>query len=125
MLAQCLTRKISIFLFTQWFFSKYRVKKNIMSCDKNLMKPPPLDFYTPDFTHFIVPPRADLSDRNTYKEERHNIKARQAKREAFMLCGMISSLNEALMFYKKQACDPATVNLSKEYSVHDDPTNHR
>jgi len=84
-----------------------------------------MDFYTPDFTHFIVPPRADLSDEKTYKEERQSINAQQAKREAFMLCGLISSLNEALTYYKKQACDPATVNLNREYTVHDDPTNHR
>jgi len=108
----------------QWFFSKYRLKKNIMNCDKNLLKPPPLDFYSPDFTYTIAPPRADLKDKDTYQEERHTIPVKQAKREAFMLCGMISSVNEALLHYKRRACDPASVNLNQVYTVHDDPTNH-
>lgn len=108
----------------QWFFSKYRLKKNIMKCDKNLLKPPPMDFYSPDFTYRIAPPRADLQDKDTYQEERQTIPVKQAKREAFMLCGMISSVNEALLHYKRQACDSASMNLNQVYTVHDDPTNH-
>jgi len=99
-----------------------------MSCEKNLLKLPPIDFYTRDdfrYPYFIFPPKADLSDKDTYTEEHHKINVKQAKREAFMLCGMISSVNEALTYYKQQACDPDTMNLNKEYTVHDDPTNHR
>ena len=100
-----------------------------MNCDKNLLKPPPLDFYPPDpimedYYYYIVPPLADLSDKDTYKEERKVMSAKQAKREAFMLCGMISSVNEALTYYKRQACEPSSMNLKKEYTVHDDPSNY-
>ena len=95
-----------------------------MNCDKNILKQPDMDFYTPDLTHYVLPPKADLSDKNSHKEERYEMKGRQAKREAFMLCGLISSINVALTYYKQQACDPATVNLNKEYTVHDDPSNH-
>ena len=94
-----------------------------MNCDKSLLKQPSADFYTPDLTYYYLPPKADL--KHSGKEERHEIKRRQAKREAFMLCGLISSVNEALTFYKRQACDPATVNLDKNYTVHADPTNQR
>lgn len=113
-------------MFRQWFFSKYRVKKNIMNCDKSLLKQPDVDFYSPDLAYYyFLPPKADLSDKDSYTEERHEIGRQQAKREAFMLCGLISAVNEALAYYKQQACDPATVNLNKDYTVHDDPTNHR
>ena len=96
-----------------------------MNCDKSLLKQPGVDFYTPELGYYYLPPKADLNDKDTHKEERHEINRRQAKREAFMLCGLITSVNEALVFYKQQACDPATVNLNKTYTVHDDPTNHR
>lgn len=97
-----------------------------MNCDKNLLKPPPDDVF-PQFDYMITPPRADLKDAKTYKELRQPISTKQAKREAFMLCGMISAVNEALRFYKHQACGKdgfAAANLNESYTVHDDPTDY-
>jgi hypothetical protein len=97
-----------------------------MKCDKNLLMPPPDDVF-PQFDYSIAPPRADLKDAKTYQEVRESINAKQAKREAFMLCGMISAVNEALRYYKKQACgkDGASeANFNETYTVHDDPTDY-
>lgn len=103
-------------------FSKYRIKKNIMKCDKNLLAPPPDDLY-PRFDYTITPPRADGKDKN-YSEVRTSIGPKQAKREAFMLCGLISAVNEALRYYKLQACGKngaPPANLYENYTIHDDP----
>jgi hypothetical protein len=112
-------------------FSKYRIKKNIMRCDKNLMRPPTPDIFPwlDDSYYSIAPPRADLEDAKTYREVRKPMSKTKAKREAFMLCGMITSLNEALKYYKHRAClgsDNASghMNLSETYTIHADPTNY-
>ena len=107
-------------------FSKYRVKKNILDCDKNLMMIPPRNVY-PQFKYKISPRRADLSDAKTYKEVQQEIPTTQAKREAFMICGMTSALNEALRFYKQQACgkdDLPVANYNETYTIHNDPTDY-
>jgi hypothetical protein len=95
-----------------------------MDCDKNLMKLP-LDDIFPRLDYAISPPRADLKDAKTYHEVRDPINAKRAKREAFMLCGMISAVNEALRYYKQHACgrDGAPAgNLKEIYTIHDDPS---
>lgn len=115
-----------IYLLEKSMFSKYRVKKNIMNCEKGLMTLPPVDVF-PKYKYKIFPPRADLKDATTYTEEKKSIDSTMAKREAFMTCGMISALNEALRFYKRQACGvdgrpPA--NFNETYTIHGDPTNY-
>ena len=88
---------------------------------------PPLNDVYPRFNYTISPPRADLKDAKSYEEVQKPIGSKQAKREAFMLCGMVSALNEALRYYKTQACgkDGAPpANLNEIYTIHDDPTNH-
>jgi hypothetical protein len=104
----------------QWFFSKYRLKKNIMKCEKNLLRPPPKDL-PGMYDYSITPPRADLKDKKTYAEVRTSFGSKRAKREAFMFCGMVSAVNEALRFHKQHACG-GSENLNETYSVHDDPT---
>lgn len=100
------------------------------------MLPPPNDVF-PRFDYFISPPRADLTDATTYREIHKPLLPKKAKREAFMLCGMISALNEALRYYKQhQACDynpsggndttrnaALVANMNETYTIHDDPTN--
>ena len=109
-------------------FSKYRIKKNIMNCDKGLMVVPSYDIY-PNYNYKIYPPRADLKDADTYTEIQKPISStKQAKREAFMICGMISALNDALRYYKQQACgienNSPPGNTNETYTIHDDPTNY-
>jgi hypothetical protein len=107
-------------------FSKYRVKKNILNCDKALMTLPPSNIY-PKYNYKIFPRRADLSDAKTYKEIQKEIPTKQAKREAFMICGMISALNEALRHYKQVACGKdglPVANYNETYTIHNDPTDY-
>jgi hypothetical protein len=105
-------------------FSKYRVKKNILNCEKALMMIPPGDIY-PQYRYKIFPRRADLSDAKTYTEVQKDIPSKQAKREAFMICGMTSALNEALRYYKQDACGKdglPLANYNETYTIHNDPT---
>jgi hypothetical protein len=107
-------------LCSQWFFSKYRIKKNIMNCEKNLLRPPPKDLLG-KFDYAISPPRADRKDSKTYTEMRVHLDKKQEKREVFMLCGMINAVNEALRYHKHHACK-GSGNLNETYTIHDDPT---
>lgn len=107
----------------QWFFSKYRLKKNIMNCEKGLLKRPPLDLALHGLDYAIFPPRADGKDKDTYVEKHELIKfKKQRKREAFMLCGLTRSVNEAMAHLKRHACGNHG-NFSETYTIYDDPTN--
>lgn len=73
----------------------------------------------------IAPPRADLSDKDTYKEQKTPLKNRnrQAKREAFMLCSLTRSINEALIHFKRRACGDRG-NFDETYTIYNDPSTH-
>lgn len=102
------------------FFSKYRLKRNIMNCEKSLLKVPPKDLFL-HYNYSIAPPRADLSDINATGEI-SEVRDRRRKREGFMLCQMAMRVNEALRYHKQLVCDPGTANLAENYTVHDDPS---
>ena len=103
----------------RYFFSKYRVKKNIVSCEAPLMAYPDANATASDF--IIFPPRADGKDKATFVETPKRIPARQSKRETFMVCGMTAALNEALLQFKKQACKGKSANMNNTYLIMDDP----
>ena len=106
----------------QHFLSKYRIKKNIMACEKALLKPPPKDLATQKLDYAIFPPRADLKDKDTYTEVHSALTntKKQPKREAFMLCALTKYWNEAFAHLKKHACGDRG-NLSESYTIYDDP----
>jgi hypothetical protein len=93
-----------------------------MDCDKALLKPPPKDMVVKKIDYAVTPPRADLKETDTYIEERHPMNTKQGKREAFMLCGLVDALNEALIYHKLHACN-GTETLNETYTVYDDPSN--
>jgi hypothetical protein len=101
----------------RWFWSKYRLRKDFMDCHVPLLQEPDSsieserDAYGPPPVH---------SYKGTWTQSHTTLSAKQAKREAFMLCEMISKVNEAVAYYKRQACGNAG-NYSKVYNVHDDP----
>jgi hypothetical protein len=95
------------------------MKKNIMKCEMNLLRPPPKTLLGM-YDYAITPPRADLKDQKNPTELRTQIDRTREKREAFMLCGLVSAVNEALRFHKQHACG-GSENLNETYSVHDDP----
>lgn len=107
----------------QNFFSKYRIKKNIMSCEKPLIRPPPHDVY-PRYNYSVNVPYADGRDRDSYKESKKFMSSKQARREAFMLCAMSAKVNQALIYLKTKSCN-GTANMNRTYSVYDDPSTTR
>ena len=96
-----------------------------MNCEKALIKPPPKDLALQNLDYMIVPPVATGKDKDTYVEEKQPLKNsnKQAKREAFMLCHMTKYVNEALIYYKKEACGDQG-NFEQNYTVYDDPSNY-
>lgn len=107
------------------FFSKYRIKKNILRCDKPLLKPIEQDLLSRGIDWYIKPPVAFPSQNKLYNETREKLKERP-HRELFMLCGMTKSMNEALRFFKQRACvnQGIDANLNETYSIYEDPTNY-
>ena len=104
------------YLLGKFFFNKYRLKKKYISCDAPLLTMPPTEVHT-KYQYSVRPP----PDRGASHEmEVTNISFVQAKREAFMLCGLISSVNEAARYFKSQHCN-GTGNFSEIYNFHDDP----
>ena len=107
----------------KWFFSKYRLKKQFISCETPLLTYPPLDSAT-RYDYWIRPP-PDAGYSHEYETE--NITKIQAKREAFMICGLIHSMNEAAKYYKSHHCNnnATTVNWNETYDFHSDPNSTR
>jgi hypothetical protein len=100
----------------KFFFSKYRLKKKYISCEAPLLTMPP-KYAHRKYDYWVRPP----PDRGvSHQREVKNVSFVQAKREAFMLCGLISSLNEASRYFKSQHCD-GSGNFSEIYNFHDDP----
>ena len=109
----------------KWFFSKYRLKKNTIDCDKALLRPPPSNTTHFTYDYALKPPKANVEVKslNDYVAERVKIDSKkQAKRELFMLCGLMNAVNEALRFHKIQKCG-SDANVQETYSIHEDPSN--
>jgi peptidyl serine alpha-galactosyltransferase len=94
----------------RFLLSKYRIKKNIMNCNKNLLKvpdhlqdvllstPPAGDYFTADW-----PPQ---SNGQPSQSTPRRLSRRTAQRELFMLCALTTAINNALTHYKTMACRP-------------------
>jgi len=100
----------------KWFWSKYRIRSNFLSCEVNLLTMPQSNI-TSIFYQFTPPvgPGKPIGPRK-------NITAEQAKRESFMLCQIIPKVNEAVEHYKQKHCDPTTANFSRTYNIYDYPS---
>lgn len=103
------------------FWSKYRVRKDILECEAPLLEVP--DPAILSLRESMGPPPVkDIQARGNwtviYQPE---VSPRTAKREGFMLCGLISKTNEALEYHKRQFCPEGSGNYSKVYSIYTDP----
>ena len=109
------------------FFSKYRLKKNIMNCDKPLMERPsePLHTFVGRYNYrMATTPRADRSDWDTFQAVTHPFNhPKTGKREAFMICALTRYVNQAVTHYKLAMCPNGTANLNETYTVFKDPSN--
>ena len=86
-----------------YFFSKYILPKNFLTCEHPLLVEPELDIA--DKYSTSVTPNGELN----------HILPQHRKRHAFMLCLMISRLNQAGMFWTQHHCDPSTANTTKSF----------
>jgi hypothetical protein len=108
------------YLLGKWFFSKYRLKKKYISCETPLLASPPKDLAARHYDYAVQPP--PHGHQGEWEAPVHNMTAKIAKREAFMICGLISLINEAAIHYKTTACN-GTANMSTNYTFFSDP-NH-
>lgn len=89
----------------EWFFSKRRMVKDFFECDSPLLEEPPLDVVEKsDYKHPPGGSRTDLDPMN-------------AKREGFVVCGMIGALNDAGVFFKEHHCGGGTGNFEKTLNL--------
>jgi len=79
-----------------YFFSKYKLPKDFLSCGKPLMKDP-LDHEGVKFSTLY-------NSSVTPNGEFNQIPAHHINRHAFMLCYIISIMNEAITYWKQQHC---------------------
>jgi peptidyl serine alpha-galactosyltransferase len=112
-----------IYSLDRFLWSKYRVKKNIMNCEKNLLKVPyhlqdvllstTGDAFTADW-----PPQSNGKPSTSTPRR---MSRRTAQRELFMLCALTTAVNEALRHYKHLACNGTTfdtvANLNETYEI--------
>lgn len=107
------------YLLDTWFFSKYRLKKKYISCETPLLASPPLDLALKKYNYSLQPPPhghvGEWTPPVTIVQSHH------AKREAYMICALISKINEAAIHYKKTACNNGTANFSTNYTFFNDP----
>jgi len=96
------------------------MKKTILDCEQQLVEVPPADFLS-KYDYNVVPPRADLEDKDKWKEIRGKLSAQRSKREAYMVCHLISAVNEAARYLKINHCN-AKGNLNSSWNIYSDPT---
>lgn len=85
-----------------YFFFKYWIPDDILSCDHPLLAEPPPHAHTL------------FEDSDTFDGEHHDLEPHHRKRMAFILCQSIRRINEAVIYYKQQHCD-FTANYKKTF----------
>jgi len=76
----------------EWFFGKRKMVKNFFECESPLMEFPPMDIIeTKDY-------------KKIFNDVKKDLKKHVARREGFMVCGILSALNDAGRFFKEHSC---------------------
>mmetsp|Transcript_20415 Transcript_20415/g.30987 ORF Transcript_20415/g.30987 Transcript_20415/m.30987 type:complete len:576 (+) Transcript_20415:255-1982(+) len=89
----------------EWFFGKRKMDKQFFTCDSPLMEEPPSDIVPS--SDWKMPPGGTRKDLTPIV----------AKKEGFMVCGVIGALNDAATFYKKHHCPEGEGNMSKTLNL--------
>ena len=108
------------YMVGRFFWSKYRLRKDYLSCEAPLLTVPPPNITQVDWWLSIPTAGGDTSQVTVTKLKN----AKTAKREAFMICGMIGKVNEAVEHFKRKHCGDKA-NFNHTYNFHDDPGKHR
>ena len=104
-----------------FFFSKYRLRKDYLSCEAPLLTMPTNDIELLDLDYYVPIPPANGQPKPANESEKQPLPDRkQRKRELFMLCGLISKINEAVVYYKQNHCS-GNANFNRTYNFHDYP----
>lgn len=107
------------YFLERFFFSKYRLRKNYLSCDTPLLTKPTTQILDSDY--YVPIPEANGRPKPANESEARAMNDRkQRKRELFMLCGLIEKINEAAIYYKQNHCD-GKANFNETYNFHDYP----
>jgi hypothetical protein len=122
------------YLVGRYFFSKYRIRKNIMQCDKPLLRPPPNNLGLLNYSYAIVPPKEselpfmgeDSLDPLVPIESTVSLSPLLAKRESFMVCNLVHSVNLAFIHYKQRTCHGTdnAANLNETYTIFNHPSKY-
>lgn len=88
----------------EWFFGKRKMDKKFFTCDSPLMEEPPSNI-------------VEVSDyKAPFGGGRKELDEKAVQREGFMICGILSALNEAGKFYKEHHCD-GNGNMAKTLNL--------
>jgi len=90
----------------KWYISKYKLRKDFISCDAELLMEPSPDIVNKNYQ---IAPEGTRTTVKTLKVPR---------RMAFMICTLIQGLNEAATFFKDHHCERKAV-YTKSYIFHD------
>jgi len=108
-------------LLERWVITKYRLRKDLMSCEAPLLEEPPADLAM-KYNYGITPPKKKgepEGDKIEYRSQQI------VQHHAFMLCQEIFTFNRAFTYYKEQNCfdgnGKVRANFNKTYSAFPDP----
>jgi len=90
-----------------WFFGKRRMPADVYQCETPLLEEPPSNVAT--LYNYKFPPMGKKTPLNDV----------MVVREAFMVCYLHYIVNEASLFYRKNSCDPSTINTEKTRNMAD------
>jgi hypothetical protein len=96
----------------KWFFFKYKLREDFISCEAPLLAVPPPDIGLK--YDYQIPPGRDGS------KGQQGMGEHQRKHLAFMLCFLIPALNDAAIYFKDHHCDKKTANYERTYTFFKD-----
>jgi hypothetical protein len=102
-------------LLGEFVFTKYRLRKDFLSCDAPLLIEPPKDIAT-KYDYGIDPPKTKGGEAGM----KMAYNPTKVKRHSFMLCHLIPQFNEAAEYYKKHNCN-GKANFEKTLDLFTDP----
>ena len=106
----------------KWFIGKYRLDTDFLTCEKELLMEPPKNI-SKQYDYYIKP--GGLGEGESYGEK-EPVSPEIAKREAFVICQLISRFNDAAAWFKDTTCEEGTANYEKSFIFHHslDPDNN-
>jgi hypothetical protein len=97
----------------KWFIGKYRLDSDFLSsCEKPLLLEPPTDVKQWQYDYYIRPGGVPYGVKEPIRS------TTTARQEQFMICQIISRLNEAATWYRNETCEKGQANREKSFIFH-------